>query len=127
MGSSRKKPAKKPRGKGSETAIHMNCQQWLEQSGAWNRLLIFHVPNERKGGVGAIIYFKRLGVRDGVADYLAFPPGRKVAIEIKRNDGKQRKGQEDFERDWQASGGVYVVVRTLEEFQGVINALLLFA
>lgn len=104
----------------------MHCQQWLEKSGIWNQLLIFHVPNERRGGVGAIVFFKRLGVRDGVADYLAFPCGRKAAIEIKCEDGKQRKGQKDFQRDWEASGGVYFIVRTLEEFQGVINGLMLF-
>ena len=105
----------------------MNCRQWLEKSGIWSRLLIFHVPNERKGGIGAIMHFKRMGVRDGVADYLAFPdPARKVAIEIKDKDGKQRKGQEKFQHAWEKSGGVYVVVRTLEEFQGAINAISLF-
>jgi len=104
----------------------MHCQQWLEKSGIWGRLLIFHVPNERKGGWGAIQHFKRMGVRPGVADYLAFPSGRAVAIEIKDEDGEQSKGQEKFERDWKAAGNVYVLVRTLEEFQGAINALMLF-
>jgi len=104
----------------------MNAQQWLEKSGIWRRLLIFHVPNERMGGIGAIMHFKRLGVRDGVADYLAFPPGRRVAIELKRPDGKQRKGQESFQLAWEAAGNAYIIVRTLAEFKGAIDALMLF-
>jgi len=104
----------------------MNAQQWLEKSGIWRRLLIFHVPNERMGGIGAIMHFKRLGVRDGVADYLAFLPDRSVAIELKRPDGKQRKGQAQFQRAWEAADNVYLIVRTLAEFQGAVNALMLF-
>ena len=109
-----------------ERCLHMNCQQWLEKSGIWSRLLIFHVPNERRGGWGAIKHFQRMGVRPGVADYLAFPSRRGVAIEIKDKEGEQSDGQEKFEAEWKAAGNVYVVVRSLEEFQGVVNACILF-
>lgn len=105
----------------------MKAQQWLEKSGIWSRLLIFHVPNERRGGVGAGVHFKRMGVRAGVADYLAFPPGRPAwAIELKDAEGAQRKTQEDFQREWEAAGHVYAVVRTLEGFQRIVSALMLF-
>lgn len=111
----------------SETCLHKHCQQWLEKSGIWSRLLIFHVPNERKGGIGAIMHFKRMGVRTGVADYLAFRADRSpTAIELKDADGEQRGDQVDFENDWKAAGGVYFVVRTLDEFKAVINGLLMF-
>lgn len=73
------------------------------------------------------MHFKRLGVRDGVADYLVILPRRNVAIELKDEDGEQSKGQEQFERQWKACGNVYVVVRTLEDFQGTMNALALFS
>lgn len=72
------------------------------------------------------MYFKRMGVRPGVADYLALTLRSKAAIEIKDKDGKQRKGQEKFERDWKAAGGVYIVVRTLQEFKSAVQALVLF-
>jgi len=98
----------------------------MEQSGVWRRLLIFHVANERMGSVGAAVHFKRMGVRPGVADYLAFPTGRAVAIELKDDKGDQDKAQEIFQCDWETAGNTYFIVRTLEEFQGVINAITLF-
>lgn len=105
----------------------MHCQQWLEKSGHWGRLLIFHVANERKGHFGTHMHFKRRGVLDGVADYLAFPPGRSVAIELKDADGEQTTGQEKFQRRWERAGNSYFVVRSLEEFQGTVQALALFS
>lgn len=111
--------------KSSETCLHMHCQQWLEKSGIWNKYLIFHVPNERRGGIGTIMHFKRMGVRPGVPDWLMFT-NRDAAIELKDDKGKQRKGQEKFQREWERLGHTYFVVRTLEEFQGVVSALILF-
>ncbi|MEL7086937.1 MAG: hypothetical protein AAGL98_00600 [Planctomycetota bacterium] len=111
----------------SEDCLHLHCQSWLEKSGLWGRLLIFHVANERKGGIGAHMHFKRRGVRAGVADYLAFVPGRAVAIELKDAKGKKKAGQPEFERAWTAVGNAYFLVRTVEEFQGVVQALTLFA
>jgi hypothetical protein len=104
----------------------MHCKQWLDKSGLWSRLLIFHVANERKGGIGAIIHFKRMGVRNGVADWLAFVPGRSVAIELKDDDGDQDTDQKKFQLQWEAAGNAYFLCRTLEEFQGVVNGLALF-
>lgn len=89
--------------------------------------MIFHVGNERRGGIGAGVHFKRMGIRPGVADYLAFVPGKAIATELKDEDGELSKDQETFKRSWEACGNVYVVVRTLEEFKGVIDAVRLFA
>lgn len=124
-----RKPPAKPRAPETfgETCLHKHCQQWLEKSGVWNRLLIFHVPNERKGGIGAIMHFKRMGVRTGVADYLAFSRnGARAAIELKDVDGVQSPEQEAFQTIWEMSGGTYRVVRTLEEFQNAVLAVELF-
>lgn len=105
----------------------MHCQQWLVKSGTWDRLLIFHVPNERKGSIGAIMHFKRMGVRPGVADYLAFPLNRRrIAIELKDEDGDHPKDQITFKRRWELSGGEYYTVRSLEVFQNIIGAVIAF-
>lgn len=122
--SSRKKPAKR---KSKEKGLQYRCQQHLEKSGLLARLLIFHVPNERMGGVATGVHFKRMGVLAGVADYLAFPPGRAVAIELKDEGEDPRPTQEAFQRRWEAAGNTYVVARTLEEFQGIVDAITLFA
>lgn len=111
----------------SENCLHMHCQKWLVDSGVFNRLLIFHVPNERQGGIGVIMKFKRLGVLSGVADYLAFKStDRKFAIELKDENGTQDKEQEKFQKRWEAAGGQYAIVRTLEEFQGTVAGIELF-
>jgi hypothetical protein len=104
----------------------MHQKQWLDKTGLWSRLLIFHVANERKGSIGAAMHFKRMGVRPGVADWLVFRPGRSIAIENKDDKGKQRADQEKFQRQWEAAGNAYHVVRTLAEFQSIVNALVLF-
>jgi hypothetical protein len=113
--------------KQSEKCLQYLCQQFLVESGLWRRLLIFHVPNERRGGVGAGIHFKRMGVRPGVADYLVFGGMRDAAIELKDEDGKQNEAQKEFQRRWEATGKVYFVVRTLEEFQEIMDGIALFA
>lgn len=116
--------------KQSERTLHMLAQQWLEKSSWWTKLLIFHVPNERRGGVGTVMHFKRLGVRPGVADYLVFGtkgrPFSDAAIELKDEDGEQSESQVAFQQWWESSGKLYFVVRTLEEFQGVVQGLTLF-
>jgi hypothetical protein len=89
-------------------------------------LLIFHVANERKGSIGMAMHFKRMGVLAGVADFLAFPTGRAVAIELKDDEGKQDENQERFQIKWQRAGNAYFIARTLEEFQGIVAAITLF-
>lgn len=109
-----------------ETCLQKHCKQWLDKSGLWPRLLIFHVANERKGGIGTAMHFKRVGVRPGVADWLLFLPGRAVAIELKDDKGAQDKNQEVFQKQWEAAGNAYFIARTLEEFQGIIAGVTLF-
>lgn len=129
MASSRKKPVKRvPKTiENSETCLQMHCKQWLDKSGLWGRLLIFHVANERKAAVQYHVKLKRLGVLSGVADFLAFPNGgRKIAIELKDDEGEQDVEQIQFELRWGRTGGTYVLVRTLADFQTVINGIMLF-
>lgn len=135
MAYSRKKPArkapkvrttaKKATRSPSENEIQMKCWQWVVKT--YPPLLIFHVANERQAAIQYHIKLKRLGVRRGIADFLAFPnDGRKIAIELKDDQGTQDKDQILFQRCWEHTGGLYFLVRTLEEFQGVIDAVMLF-
>ncbi len=118
---------RKPAGANSEKCLQMTCKQWLDKSDLWSRLLIFHVANERKGSFGTAMHFKRMGVRPGVADWLVFVPGRAVAIELKNDEGEQNADQERFQHQWETAGNLYFLARTLEEFQGVVNGVALFA
>lgn len=122
----RVKPAKvRKTVENDEGCLHKHAWQWVTRE--YPALLIFHVANERKGSIGAVMHFKRMGVLPGVSDFLAFPmSGRKAAIELKDDEGEQDAEQEKFQRRWERTGGVYFIVRTLEEFQGVINGVMLF-
>lgn len=114
------KPTKRRPEQHSETCLQMHCKQWLDKAGLWSKLLIFHVANERKGGIGVQMHFKRTGVRAGVADWLLFVPGAMVAIELKDDEGEQREDQERFEKKWTAAGGVYYLCRTVEDFETIV-------
>jgi hypothetical protein len=109
--------------------LQYRCQQWLDgPEGPQPRLLIFHVPNERIGGIGAIVHFKRMGVMAGVADYIGLTrTGRAFAIELKHGDGDQTADQKKFQARWEARNGAYFLCRTIEDFQGVVNGLSFFA
>lgn len=122
----KKHTKKAPKIKGpSENEIHLKCWQWVRK--AHPRLLIFHVANERQASVQYHVKMKRLGVLKGVADFLTFlDDGRKIAIELKNAKGVQDTDQIKFQKRWERTGGEYYVVRTVEDFQNIVTALMLF-
>lgn len=109
----------------SENEIHMKCAKWVRDT--YPNLLIFHVANERKAAPQYHQKLKRLGVLAGVADFLAFPRnGRKFAIELKNEEGSQSIDQVKFERRWVRTGGAYIAVHSLADFQSFIGVMVLF-
>jgi hypothetical protein len=123
----KKRPAKKaPKKKGpSENEIHMKAWVWVQKT--YPALLIFHVANERKAAPQYHIKLRRLGVLKGVADFLAFPvDGRKFAIELKDDEGVQDEDQVKFQRRWEHAGGLYFLVRTVTDFQNIVDGMMLF-
>lgn len=69
--------------------------------------------------IGSVEY-RRGDLRPGTSDITATWQGKSWAIELKRiyKNGKDRQSdaQKDFQRDWEASGGVYVIVNSFEDF-----------
>lgn len=127
-----KRPAKKAKPvrkrktvENDETCLQMHAFAWVQKT--YPTLLIFHVANELKAHVSYHLKQKRLGKLNGVADFLAFPnDGRKIAIELKDDEGEQDVDQIKFQKRWEHAGGTYRVVRTLAEFQNIVSALALF-
>lgn len=110
----------------SENEIHIKCAQWIAK--AHPTLLAFHVANELKAHVSYHLKQKRLGKLNGVADWLVFPlNGRKFAIELKDDKGEQDSDQIKFQKRWERAGGLYFVVRTVEDFQKIVNAAVWFS
>ena len=103
----------------------MKAWAWCQK--AHPSLLIFHVANERKASVQYHLKLKRLGVLKGVADFLLFPDDRRIAIELKDDEGVQDADQAKFQVRWECTGGLYFIVRSVAEFQNIIGAIMMFA
>ena len=59
----------------------------------------------------------------GTADIIGVVRGRAVALEVKTSVGKQSKDQKAWQRAWEARGGVYAVVRTVEQAFAIVSVL----
>ena len=64
------------------------------------------------------------GARLGVPDIMVIIPplGRLVAIECKAPKGVQSKPQQGFQRAHEAMGGIYFVIRSLDDLREAIKA-----
>lgn len=67
--------------------------------------------------VGSIGYIPGTGTK-GTADISATIKGRSVKIEIKVGRDTQSDVQKEYQADVERAGGVYVIIRTLEQFFG---------
>jgi hypothetical protein len=97
----------------------MNAVQWFRAT--YPHVLAWHTPNGEKRDRRTAEKLKRMGVLPGVADWLMFPDGVKVAIEFKKPgelDG-QSADQIRFERAWKRLGGTYLVVDNLDDFKAL--------
>jgi hypothetical protein len=73
--------------------------------------------------IGSVKWIKSSG-QVGTADISATIQGRSVKIEIKceaTGDNKQSKGQIEYQKQIEVSGGVYLIVRNFEQFYNWFN------
>ena len=50
-----------------------------------------------------------MGVYAGIPDITAISKGVAYGIEVKARKGKQSENQKQFQRDWEAAGGIYIL------------------
>jgi hypothetical protein len=82
---------------------------------------IFSVPNEGKNAKEQAAKIAT-GLMSGVSDLIVLLPGMRVLfIEVKDAKGTQKPKQKIFERIVTALGFPYYLVRSLEEFQKIIE------
>lgn len=65
--------------------------------------------------VGSLAFIKTSGQR-GTADISATVKGRSIKIEVKVGRDKQRPEQVEYQRQIEASGGLYVIAKDFEQF-----------
>ena len=69
----------------------------------------------RKGMIGSMNYIPTTGTR-GSADISAVINGRAVKIEIKIGKDRQSVAQKAYEQSITSAGGVYLIVRSMDDF-----------
>lgn len=95
----------------SEKQIQDSILQWL------SLMKIFHYRQNTGALKTEKGSFVRFGV-PGATDIVCIALGIYIGIEVKDHKGKQSELQKEFQRAVEAAGGVYLLVRSLEEVQG---------
>lgn len=111
-----------------EASLQSACVRWFTLQYPQYRGLLIHVPNGGSRNALEARNLKTQGVVPGVADLLLLLPRKGfgcLGIEMKYGQGKQSDKQEEWERQFTASGNLYTVCRSIDEFIGTINSYLL--
>lgn len=107
-----------------EKLVQNMCCAWL------SRVQNCTFSTIRNGGV----YDPKLGrfrrnsdpyYRKGVADVIGILNGIPLAIEFKSETGRSSPEQVEFGKDWRLHGGIYLVIRSLEQLKRELPAALL--
>lgn len=113
----------------TESQIQQTCITWFryQYPSLWNDGVLFHIPNEgvRIGATGKRM--KSEGIVRGVADLCLAVPRHGYAalyIEMKRPKCYQSPHQKAWEHGVTKHGNKYVVCKSFEEFQMIINRYL---
>lgn len=100
----------------TEAQIELQCLDYLvrvKKLMAWKQPTTGFYDTKRKR------FRKQMNpyARNGVPDILCVIEGRLIGFEVKKKGSYQTESQKLFESDLRASGGLYYVVRSLEELQ----------
>lgn len=112
--------------KSEEHNIQASCVKWFRNQYPQLRNILFAVPNARRSARNGE-YMKEEGMLSGVADLILLKSNRfygALCIEMKKPGEYQRPVQKEWQKECEAAGNKYVVVRSLEEFIEVVNGYL---
>lgn len=101
-----------------ECDIQKMCVEWFRET--YPKYILFSVSNE--GCFKRKPYFESLGMLSGVSDTVVILPNKVLFIEFKALKKYQRPEQKEFQNKCLELGFTYYVVRSLEQFQSVINS-----
>lgn len=107
----------------SESQLQSECVQWLWNNHPETRGLFFSITNNSEHVVRGL-QRKALGMIAGVADTCFLWNGKAYFIEFKNEIGKQSPDQVRWEITVWKQGFEYVIVRSLFQFQSVIENIL---
>ena len=107
----------------SEAQIQAACVTWLWNTHPLTRGLFFAVNNNSEHVVWAMNR-KAVGLVAGVADTIFLWAGEAYLIEFKTPTGRQSAKQKEWQNKVVAAGFWYYIIRSLEEFQDLINEII---
>lgn len=105
----------------SEDKLQSLCYQWFWNNFPDYRRCLFHVPNGGYRNLKEAAKLKAIGVLAGVPDLLLVVNGSLVAFELKTQTGRLSDKQKMVHSAWIAQGIPVHVVRSLQEFQQLIQ------
>ena len=109
--------SRKPKGH-PEATLQEDIVRWFRKF--HKNEIIFYVPNELAYNRAAEM--KKRGLLRGVSDLVVLlKDGRALFCELKSDEGTQSREQKAFERKVRRLGFEYHLIRTLKQFQDVIN------
>lgn len=80
----------------------------------------------RRSGWAVFYIFQGLGSYKGISDLIAIRDGRTVFIEVKTQTGRQSDYQKEFQRVCQAHGVRYILARSVNDVEELLNFQPLF-
>lgn len=107
-----------------EDNLQKSCVRWFSYQYPNYEKLLHHSPNGGKRNAIEAAKFKAMGVRAGFPDLMlcvARNGYHGLFIELKTEKGRQTDNQKFYQYMLEEQGYHYVVVRSIEEFQTVIN------
>lgn len=108
----------------SEALIQQQIYIWFNNT---HRNCIIHsVPNGSSTGDPRIIsQMTQLGMVKGIADLIIWlPKGKAIMVEVKNSTGKQSEDQKKIQQKLEKLGGIYILVRSLDDFKQKISLYL---
>ena len=116
---------KKP--KHEEHKMQCSCVKYFRLKYPQLKNMLFAVPNAARRSSRNGAYMKDEGMLPGVADLILLKSNRfygALCVEMKKPGEYQRPAQKEWQKECEAAGNKYVVVRSLEEFIEVVNGYL---
>jgi hypothetical protein len=105
----------------TEGRLQQNCVVWMHNTHPQYRSLFFEINNTSENAREGMRH-RCLGRVKGVADTcLLVPGGKPIFLEFKTPEGKQSPAQAEWESRIRLAGYNYEIVRTEEEFRGIIT------
>jgi len=106
-----------------ENRLQSECYVWFHNSFPELRGLLCYNLNNSRSKVDGMMN-KAMGLQKHRSDLVLYYQGRATMIEMKTATGVHRAGQKNWQRLVEAQGFEYYLIRSLPEFQQLIERLI---